>query len=286
MWRGIIFIFAIFAYTAVYAGFIEPVNFPKVASDLSFVDRMALASAGYEPYESEYDENGKCISGCSYVQMNLEDELSAMERWNAMVDQELVQEYGYTETESGELIPPAETGGNGEYIPPVAQFPDDTEPQLGDCAIKNADFRNTDMPYRSPIGRVLCITSDYGAQRKLPWYKTTKIHYGVDLAAPTGTPVYAPANGVVVTVFNMNKTCGNGIIIKHPSNYRTQYCHLSNVSVSQGEQVASGCLIGYSGNTGASTGPHLHYAVHKVTENGTMAVNPRKFMEPEHKMCH
>ena len=70
------FIIAGLCSTALYAGFLEPAVFPKVTADLSFVDRMALNSAGYEPYESEYDENGKCVSGCSYVQMNLEDELS------------------------------------------------------------------------------------------------------------------------------------------------------------------------------------------------------------------
>lgn len=264
------------------AGFLEPVGFPKTAADLSFVDRMALNAAGYEPYESEYDENGKCISGCSYALPNIEDEIAAMERYNAMVNTELVAEYGYHETENGEIVPPA--GGNG-YAPLAPSFPNDTAGDAANCSIKNTDFMDTDLPYRSPVGRVLCITSDYGVARKLAWNKTTKIHYGIDLAAPIGTPIYAPANGVVVTVFNMNKTCGNGIIISHPSNYRTQYCHLNTVSVSRGDQVSSGCLIGYSGNTGQSTGPHLHYAVHKVTADGTMAVNPRKFIEPEHKMC-
>ena len=58
MWRGIIFFSIMFAHTAIHAGFLVPMEFPKTAADLSFVDRMALNVAGYEPYESEYDENG------------------------------------------------------------------------------------------------------------------------------------------------------------------------------------------------------------------------------------
>lgn len=279
MWRGIIFFSIIFAHTAAHAGFIAPMEFPKTAADLSFVDRMVLNAAGYEPYESEYDKNGKCISGCAYALPNIEDEIAAMERRNAMVRQNLVDDYGYAENEDGDLIPPAEDvpwdDGQGDLDTP---FPIEYK----QCAIQNPKFKNTNLPSGSPLGYITCITSDYGVQRKLSWNKTTKIHYGIDLAANTGTPIYAPANGTVETVFDMNKTCGNGIIIKHPSGYTTQYCHLSQVSVSRGESVSAGCLIGYTGNTGLSTGPHLHYAVKK----DGYAVNPRNFIEPGHKMCH
>ena len=279
MWRGIIFFSIMFAHTAIHAGFLVPMEFPKTAADLSFVDRMALNVAGYEPYESEYDENGKCISGCAYVLPNIEEEIAAMERRNAMVRQELVDDYGYTETEDGDLIPPEEDmpldDGDGDFETP---FPIEYK----QCAVNNPKFKNTNVPSGSPLGYITCVTSNYGVQRKLPWYKTTKIHYGIDLAANTGTPIYAPANGTVVTVFNMNRTCGNGIIIKHPSGYMTQYCHLSKVSVSRGGSVPAGCLIGYTGNTGLSTGPHLHYAVKK----DGYAINPRNFIEPGHKMCH
>ena len=281
MWGGAIisFAMAMFTHTAVFAGFLAPMEFPKVAADLSFVDRMALNVAGYEPYETEYDENGKCISGCAYVLPNIEEEIAAMERRNAMVRQELVDDYGYTENEDGDLIPPEEDmpwdDGQGDLDTP---FPIEYK----QCAIQNTRFKNTNVPSGSPLGYITCITSDYGVQRKLSWYKTTKIHYGIDLAANTGTPIYAPANGTIETVFNMNRTCGNGIIIKHPSGYMTQYCHLSKVAVSRGESVSAGCLIGYTGNTGLSTGPHLHYAVKK----DGYAINPRNFIEPGHKMCH
>ena len=279
MWRGIIFFSIMFAHTAAHAGFLVPMGFPKTAADLSFVDRMALNAAGYEPYESEYDENGKCISGCAYVLPNIEEEIAAMERRNAMVRQELVDDYGYTENEDGDLIPPDEDmpwdDGQGDLDTP---FPIEYK----QCAIQNTRFKNTNVPSGSPLGYITCVTSNYGVQRKLSWYKTTKIHYGIDLAANTGTPIYAPANGTIETVFNMNRTCGNGIIIKHPSGYMTQYCHLSKVSVSRGESVSAGCLIGYTGNTGLSTGPHLHYAVKK----DGYAINPRNFIEPGHRMCH
>lgn len=279
---------ATFGTTALYAGFIEPTSFPKVAADLSFVDRMTLNAAGYEPYESEYDENGKCVSGCAYVQMNLEDELSAMERWNAMDKQDLVDNYNYTENEDGTITAPEYSDDEDEYYDEddwEIPFPGDNSIQDGDlvanaeCAVRNTAFENRPIPYRSPLGFISCISSGYGILRKING--RTGLHYAIDLRAAIGTPIYAPAAGTVTAIYTGGTRCGRGLSISHANGYSTNYCHLNQVSVTRGQQVSAGCLIGKTGNTGATTGPHLHYAVKK---NG-YSVNPKNFIEPGHRMC-
>jgi murein DD-endopeptidase len=77
---------------------------------------------------------------------------------------------------------------------------------------------------------------------------------------PIGTPVTAPANGVVERVSN-HHAAGRYIVVRHDNGYRTRYLHLSRPLVNQGERVTMGERIALSGNTGRSTGPHLHYEV-------------------------
>jgi murein DD-endopeptidase MepM/ murein hydrolase activator NlpD len=87
-------------------------------------------------------------------------------------------------------------------------------------------------------------------------------HYGVDFAAPTGTPVKAVADGRVVKAGWYG---GNGRFVKvqHDSVYETGYSHLSRITVKAGARVRKGQLIGYVGSTGLATGPHLHFAMYR-----------------------
>ena len=91
---------------------------------------------------------------------------------------------------------------------------------------------------------------------------------GVDLAAPTGTPVFASASGdVVVSQYREGGNpwfggYGNNVLITHDNGTRTRYAHMSKVIVGEGWRVVKGQVIGYVGNTGRSTGPHLHFEVH------------------------
>jgi len=147
------------------------------------------------------------------------------------------------------------------------------------CTNRNTAFENRAIPYRSPLGHVSCITSDYGIRRTING--RTSIHYGIDLRAAIGTPIYAPAFGIITDVYYNKSHCGNGITINHANGYSTTYCHLSQVFVTHGNQVFAGCLIGKTGNSGTTTGPHLHYMVKKDGES----VNPKHFLEPGHKKC-
>lgn len=86
-------------------------------------------------------------------------------------------------------------------------------------------------------------------------------HSGIDLAMPEGTTLRSIAGGVVDRVYDGSGTIGNGLSIKLPDGTRTIYGHLSEVKAHVGERVNSGEIIGISGNTGNSTGPHLHFGI-------------------------
>jgi murein DD-endopeptidase MepM/ murein hydrolase activator NlpD len=106
------------------------------------------------------------------------------------------------------------------------------------------------------------IASGFGF-RIDPIYKTPKSHMGLDFAAPTGTPIYATSDGIIKFSGFSTNGYGNHVIISHGFGYETLYGHMVRVSATQGQQVKRGQVIGYVGSTGKSTGPHLHYEVHK-----------------------
>lgn len=111
--------------------------------------------------------------------------------------------------------------------------------------------------------------SSYFGWRSSPFTNKRSYHSGVDMAAPSGTNVYAALAGKVTTV-SYNSVYGNYIIVTHHSGYKTLYAHLSATLVSVGKYVDTNTRIGKVGNTGMSTGPHLHFTVFKFGK----AVNP------------
>jgi len=116
------------------------------------------------------------------------------------------------------------------------------------------------------------ITSGYGYRRD-PFTHERKPHHGIDFGAPRGTPVYAPADGKVVMV-KRQYTFGKVIKIDHGYGFETVYGHLNSYNVKVGQTVKRGDLIGAVGNTGRSTGPHLHYEV-RVDKK---TVNPMDYL--------
>ena len=103
--------------------------------------------------------------------------------------------------------------------------------------------------------------------RRHPILHTVRLHAGVDFPVPVGTPVYATADGQVSFV-GTRGGYGNVVEIDHPlANRKTRYAHLSRPVVQQGEAVSRGQLIAYSGHTGLSTAPHVHYEVRRLADD-------------------
>jgi murein DD-endopeptidase MepM/ murein hydrolase activator NlpD len=109
------------------------------------------------------------------------------------------------------------------------------------------------------------LASGFG-MRVHPIYRIARMHTGTDFAADIGTEIYATGDGIIESVDSRLSGYGHHVIINHGFGFQTLYAHMSRVIVSAGQKVMRGQIIGYVGNTGISTGPHLHYEVIKNGE--------------------
>ena len=105
-------------------------------------------------------------------------------------------------------------------------------------------------------------------------YGYKKFHYGVDLAASSGTPIKATRAGTV-TVAKYSSSAGYYVTLDHGDGFSSQYMHMTHYIVKKGQKVDAGQVIGYVGSTGASTGPHLHFS---ILYKGSH-VNPAKYIK-------
>ncbi|WP_456449513.1 peptidoglycan DD-metalloendopeptidase family protein [Hydrogenimonas sp.] len=149
---------------------------------------------------------------------------------------------------------------------------------------KRIDFASIDAQLRHRILQMIPngspvpfkgVTSRFG-WRINPILKRKEFHRGIDLKAKRGTPVRAPADGIVEFA-NMQKRSGYGnlLIISHNYGFKTFYGHLKSFKVKLGDSVKKGDIVAYTGNTGLSNGPHLHYEIRYLQ----MTLNPRNFMK-------
>ncbi|MCB9987883.1 MAG: peptidoglycan DD-metalloendopeptidase family protein [Rhodospirillales bacterium] len=187
--------------------------------------------------------------------------------------------YEQIETEDGELIKSgdvlyARLNVNGRDIP-VYRYED----KNGDVDYYTAEGRSIRKALmKTPIDGAR-VSSGFGL-RKHPVLGYSKMHKGLDFAAPTGTPIYAAGDGTVEKAGRWS-SFGNYIRIRHNSSLKTAYAHLNRIErgVTPGSRVKQGQVIGYVGTTGRSTGPHLHY---EVMVNGAQ-VNPQSHKSPQGK---
>ncbi|SEH92040.1 Peptidase family M23 [Rheinheimera pacifica] len=155
------------------------------------------------------------------------------------------------------------------------QYPQNLENRL-DTASVNSAARQAMLqlvPNGSPL-EFRRRSSRFGV-REHPIIGKQQHHKGVDLSASRGTPIYAPADGVVEVVLSNKHGYGNLLKIRHAFGFSTLYAHLDSFKVKSGHFVHKGELIATSGNTGLSTAPHLHYEVHFLDR----ALNPQSFMD-------
>ena len=129
------------------------------------------------------------------------------------------------------------------------------------------------IPNGDPTGGQGRISDHYG-YRTHPVLHHRQLHAGLDFAMPVGTPIYATANGVVLSA-GMQPGYGHMVEIRHNFGFGTRYGHLNGkYAVKQGDFVRKGDIIAYSGNSGLSTGPHLHYEIRFISK----ALNPINFV--------
>lgn len=133
--------------------------------------------------------------------------------------------------------------------------------------VKNKEKLLAAIPSIQPISNrnLNRVSSGFG-YRIDPVYKDRRLHPGLDFTAPVGTPIYAAADGVVRDAGFNTGGYGNRVVVNHGFGYETLYAHMVRIKARVGTKVKRGEVIGYVGSTGKSTGPHLHYEVHK---NGT-----------------
>ena len=122
-------------------------------------------------------------------------------------------------------------------------------------------------PTITPIktSEFICVSSPYG-WRNHPIEKKVLFHDGIDISANIGAKVFSTAQGRVVMIMYSKYGYGNRILIKHAYGFETLYAHLGVIDVKKGQWVKKNQLIGTVGDTGKSTGPHLHYEIHKNGE--------------------
>ncbi len=165
------------------------------------------------------------------------EEFAMLVEESELLQEELMQEIAAKEVELKEAK-------HDEYLRRLAL--------KGDNPPSNATWLTPVSGYR--------LTSAFG-MRKHPVLKVTRMHNGVDMACAAGTPIYATRAGTVTTASYQASGAGNYVSINHLDGFSSVYMHMTHYVVSKGQSVSQGQLIGYVGNTGISTGDHLHFGV-------------------------
>jgi murein DD-endopeptidase MepM/ murein hydrolase activator NlpD len=146
------------------------------------------------------------------------------------------------------------------------------QPAQSTTAYANNGTPGSNVQLIYPLMNPARITSRFG-WRTHPLTGSRRFHSGLDIAAPSGTPVVATATGTVISA-GWNGGYGKAIVIQHNDTQQTLYGHLSEIAVQPGQQIAQGTVIGLVGSTGNSTGPHLHFEARSPGATGWVAVDP------------
>jgi murein DD-endopeptidase MepM/ murein hydrolase activator NlpD len=252
---GLLFVLPAFAES-----FLKAQSFPKTFQDLSFTARMEFKKEDYKLYEPEYDENGVCIHGCAYAGITIKEDMQAVDEATDDMSA-LIQSYE-NQNQGG-----ATGGTTNQPGQTSTDVPVDTGGGVAQDWCRNG--KTTKLPLRYPVdmsGFKYKITSDFGFRTSSP--NGARFHPALDIGCPTGTPVYATADGVVESVGNQTDSGGAGLYvnIRHDHGLITQYLHLSSISVSKGQAVKACQQIAISGNSGnsksgATYAPHLDYRI-------------------------
>ncbi|MFW5794990.1 MAG: M23 family metallopeptidase, partial [Bacillota bacterium] len=148
----------------------------------------------------------------------------------------------------------------------------------------NLKNSSNNLPLISPLNikDIKRISDEFGFRPVHPVLNKPSFHTGIDFSVNENKNVRSTGNGYIEKIVKSKNGYGNYIIINHENGYKTLYAHLNEIKVSEGEIVIEGTIIGKTGNTGLSTGPHLHYEVRLNNE----PIDPKilYFKEPNKKI--
>ncbi|MFN9393331.1 MAG: M23 family metallopeptidase, partial [Flavobacteriales bacterium] len=180
------------------------------------------------------------------------------------------QQHGNSSTKPHTTGPNHQTNNTKALLQPMLVAHSKSFEQVFELA-KAKDEMLQSIPAIQPVSNkdLKRIASGFG-MRIHPIYKIARMHSGLDFTADIGAEVYATGDGVVQSIDDKLSGYGHHVVLRHGFGFETLYAHLSRAVVKPGEKVKRGQVIGYVGNSGTSTGPHLHY---EVMKNG-QKVNP------------
>jgi murein DD-endopeptidase MepM/ murein hydrolase activator NlpD len=219
--------------------------------------RMAWKVANYNALKREADSLRARYLSLQKVVSETNVQMASLQ----LYAKEVSVAYGIKEKLEG----PADIAAEGKLIPTFAESLNDYNYLLSAEKLALTAHRTrrlqpavASIPSYWPIeGRLM---SGF-AQRTDPFSGEGAFHKGIDLSAPTGTPVHVTADGVVVVAEPVSGGYGRLIVVDHGGGVQTYYAHLSKISVHTGQEVHRGELVGAVGSTGRTTAPHLHYEV-------------------------
>ena len=191
-------------------------------------------------------------------------------------------------TQLGQRVPPSHTPANSDVGGPLVEIDDSADPETFRSSVdliageieRFGTIRRlaTQLPLSRPLADAM-ITSGFGA-RLDPFLGRPALHTGVDFRAISGSPARATAGGTVIIAGEAGGY-GNMVEIDHGNGITTRYGHLSEIDVTVGQVVAKDAIIGHTGSTGRSTGPHLHY---EVRVDGA-PIDPMTFINAGHQIA-
>ena len=269
----------VFALSAYGDSFLVPQKFSKTIKDLPFAARIELMADGYTPYEIVYDNNGVCVSGCAYKGVTIQDDMDAVNEANEQMAALIA-----AETATSCTTDSCQISGQSTSHQPSSSLSSSIGLTSTGTGVYEDWCRNglsTKLPLRYPVDMSNLkykIGSDFGFREHSA--NGARFHPALDIGCPSGTPVYATADGVVDVVRNETSlgSAGYYINIKHENGFISQYLHLSKQLVKEGDEVKACQLIAYSGNSGKSIegksyGAHLDYRIRFNSDNKTKFVD-------------
>jgi murein DD-endopeptidase MepM/ murein hydrolase activator NlpD len=287
--------FMFFCSAAHCASFLTAESFPTTFSDLSFTERMAVLKEGYEPYEITFDANGRCVSGCAFSGMTIEDTKTYYQRQAdiaaARAQTLMTQHPEWTQQPSAVIIQSSEpvrqepvVNNNFPTVPTQSQpsTVNSQDSNIPTCIsrIETINPAQT-VPNGWPTKSRPRITSQYGPRNIA---NGSSVHMGMDFGTTDGTPVFSTIAGTAVNVVHSpNGSCGNYVKIQNTDGFAIRFCHLQSIDVKQGEKIAAGCQIGKSGHSGVGRAgkpypSHLHYEIFNSENRQINPQSPRDYL--------